>query len=226
MRKGWKRYQYQLKVLLFSILYLPPVQAPCVPGMLTQAGAPLSRNSNKLRRSWYSSSSWLIQNLSLGDFTSFANLDFGHLWWEVSEVREPKKSLDAILGDNNSGKCPWHARPKATSEVSALGTFMCQDSPKPLQKKIGPKPYPTMEGFDGHILGTCEPPVEKIDGTETAPNSTSYQLPFGPACGPSLSPSGTTLNGGCQEGFSILQGEFQHGREGPFLGHQEAPGSQ
>ena len=36
--------------------------------------APLSRNSNKLRRSWYSNSSWLIQNFSLGDFTSFANL--------------------------------------------------------------------------------------------------------------------------------------------------------
>ena len=133
--KDGKGINTSWKVLLFSILYLPPVQAPCVPGMLTQAGAPLSRNSNKLRRSWYSSSSWLIQNLSLGDFTSFANLDFGHLWWEVSEVREPKKSLDAILGDNNSGKCPWHARPKATSEVSALGTFMCQDSPKPLQKK-------------------------------------------------------------------------------------------
>ena len=65
-------------------------------------------------------------------------------------MREPKKSLDAILGDNNSGKCPWHARPKATSEVSALATFMCQDSPSHC-KKIGPKPYPTMEGFDGHI---------------------------------------------------------------------------
>ena len=37
--------------------------------------SPLSRNSNKLRRSWYSSSNWLIQNFNFGDFTSFANLN-------------------------------------------------------------------------------------------------------------------------------------------------------
>mmetsp|Transcript_20124 Transcript_20124/g.47353 ORF Transcript_20124/g.47353 Transcript_20124/m.47353 type:complete len:207 (+) Transcript_20124:299-919(+) len=47
--------------------------APSMNSIKVISPSPLSKNSNKLRRSWYSSSSWLIQNLSFGEFASLAN---------------------------------------------------------------------------------------------------------------------------------------------------------
>ena len=56
--------------------------------------APLSRNSNKLRRSWYSNSSWLIQNFSLGDFTSFANLGRSGQRMDSQATKQSQSNLE------------------------------------------------------------------------------------------------------------------------------------
>mmetsp|Transcript_98180 Transcript_98180/g.233670 ORF Transcript_98180/g.233670 Transcript_98180/m.233670 type:complete len:216 (-) Transcript_98180:607-1254(-) len=57
-----------------SALALPrSLEAPSMNSISVISPSPLSKNSKRLNKSWYSSSSWLIQNWIFGDSTSFAN---------------------------------------------------------------------------------------------------------------------------------------------------------